>query len=151
MDSSIRHHPHPQSRPRMTSAASSCWWRWRCRGLLRWSFRSSKSQCHLCYTLRCLSSQKTPSRHLLPGGLRFLAHCPFIQRVIQVRITAKHQDHSVQSSADVAALHCYGACTLLSAIPSSVFSEETKATEAGKVLLLLLQRALGRLDSRLLY
>lgn len=150
MDSSIRHHPHPQSRTRTTSAASSCWWRWRCRGLLRWSFRSSKSQRHLCYTLHCLSSQKTPSRPLLPGGLRFLAHCSFIQRVLHVRITAKHQDHSVQSSADVAALHWYRACTLLSAIPSSVLTEETKAPEPGVVLLLLLQRALGHLHSSLL-
>ena len=73
-----------------------------------------------------------------------------MQSVIQVRITAKHQDHSVQSSADVAALHCYGAWTLLSAIPSSVLSEETKAPEPGMVLLLLLQRALGHLHSSLL-
>lgn len=45
------------------------------------------------------------------------------------------------------ALRCtalYGACTLLSAISSSVLSEETKAPEPGVVLLLLLlQRALG--------
>lgn len=50
-------------------------------------------------------------------------------------------------------LHCTvnRACTLLSAIPSSVLSEETKAPEPGVVLLLLLlQRALGHLHSSLL-
>lgn len=51
--------------------------------------------------------------------------------------------------ADVAALHCYGTCTLLSAIPSSILSEETKAPEPG-VVLLLLQRALGHLHCSLL-
>lgn len=53
--------------------------------------------------------------------------------------------------ADIAALHRYRACTLLSAIPSSVLTEETKAPEPGMVLLLLLlQRALGHLHSSLL-
>lgn len=57
---------------------------------------------------------------------------------------------SRKTPADVAALHCYGACTLLRAIPSSILSEETKAPEPGVVVLLLLQRALGHLHSSLL-
>lgn len=102
------------------------------------------------------------SSHLQPGGLRvqagcpgFLVHFPFIQRVL--RITAKRQDHlcpevlSKKTPAGVPALHCFGTCALLTAIPASFLSEETKAPEPGMVLLLLLllQRALGHLHSSL--
>lgn len=67
-----------------------------------------------------------------------------------LRITAKHRIISVQrSSAERQQLHCSGACTLLTAFLQAS-SLKRPRHQSQVLLLLLLQRTLGRLHSSLL-